>query len=406
MDFLYTFLNFLQPGILWPELAPYRPLLVISAIGAIVGFFRNSIYPRSEAFLHPAFLYMVIFLMVQVLSLYYGGVDSMLVEIDFWSTYMLFVTISILLINDARSLERYVWGMIIGSMVVVFYGIYAVYASLPAAVGGRAGAFGMYENHNDYSFIIIMVLPFIYMYWKSQASTSIRLLLMLFLLACVFGIFLSLSRGGMLALVVEVGLIVIIAMDKKKRFRYLLMLSILGVAAISYQWAAREANQGDIYTVEDSEYSREELWKAGKNMVKEHPWLGVGSRRFGEFSQEYGEISHDNINKNAHNTYIEVIADSGLIGFVPFVLMFLSLIRELKSSATHFAQEPLGPILKATLISLYAIMFRALFDAKAHDWSLYVLCVIGISCVILRRHIATVEHEKNAVTIPEEVADA
>jgi hypothetical protein len=85
--------------------------------------------------------------------------------------------------------------------------------------------------------------------------------------------------------------------------------------------------------------------------------------------------------------------------------MLLSLIRELKSSITHPAQEPLETILKATLISLYAIMFRALFDAKAHDWSLYVLCVIGICSVILRRHTATMEHEKNAATVAEEVAD-
>ena len=275
--------------------------------------------------------------------------------------------------------------MMVGSMVVVIYGIYAVYAGLPAAVGGRAGAYGMYENHNDYSFIIIMILPFIYMYWKSQTGGALRLLLLFFMITSVLGILLSLSRGGMLALVLEAMLIIIIAVDRTKRFRYLFLIAVMGVVGVGYQWAAREANQGDSYTAADAEYSRIELWKAGKNMVLSRPLLGIGSRRFGEFSEDYGEISGENRGKNSHNTYVEVVATSGLLGFIPFVLMLWSLIRGLKSSVSRNADEWLDMVIKATLISLYAIIFRALFDAKAHDWSLYVLCVIGIACVSLQR---------------------
>jgi hypothetical protein len=62
--------------------------------------------------------------------------------------------------------------------------------------------------------------------------------------------------------------------------------------------------------------------------------------------------------------------------------------------------------LKATLISLYSIMFRDLFDAKAHDWSLYVLCAIGMSYVMLRRSIEAEEHETTDVMVQEEAADA
>ncbi|GAB4507877.1 MAG: hypothetical protein Tsb0026_05010 [Sulfuricaulis sp.] len=404
MDFIYTFLNFLQPGILWPEYADLRPLFIISVIVGIIGFLRISQYPRTEAFRQPAFVYLAFFIIAQVLSVHYSGVDSMLQEIDYWNVYILFVAISIFLINSPAALERYVWGMIVGSMVIVFYGIYAVYAALPAAVGGRAGAYGMYENHNDYSFIIIMVLPFIYMFWRTR-SGMVRLFLLFLLLSCVLGMFLSLSRGGILAMVLETGLIVIFALEKEKRFRYLFLISIIGASAIGYQWAAREANQGESYTAEQAEYSRIELWKAGKNMITSKPLLGVGSRRFGELSEEYGEISGWDRGKNAHNTYIEIAATSGLIGFFSFMLMLRSILRCLKTSVTHSGLQSLEPIRTAALISLYAIMFRALFDAKAHDWSFYVLCVIGITYVMLLRSAKVAEKDKADTSPLQNAAD-
>ena len=402
MDFLYSFFTFLQPGTLWPELAAYRPIFVLSVVAGAVGLVRRPPFPRAVAFAQPAFRYLMFFIAAQVLSVYYSGVSSMLEELGYWYVYPMFVAISILLISSALALKRYVWGMITGSTAVVLYGLYAVYAKLPSAVQGRAGAYGMYENHNDYSFVIIMVLPFLYLYWRAETGGFRRTLLALSMLACVAGIFLSLSRGGMLALVLELGLIVLLAVDRKRRALPLLLLALFGSAAISYQWAMRAENQGESYTYEDAENSRIELWKAAKNMALTHPLLGVGSRRFPEFSQAYGEIGHDGRGKVAHNTYVEIIATSGLLGVIPFILMLRSILRALKVPAGASAPQCFDATRRAALISLYATMFRALFDAKAHDWSFYTLCVIAIAYTALQHSLQTGESVKDHVPVPRE----
>ena len=399
MDFYYSFLNFVQPGILWSALAPYRPIFMLSLIAAAVGLVRRSQYPRGVAFAQPAFRYLILFIMAQVVSVYYSGASSMLQELGYWYLYPMFVALSILLISSVAALKRYVWGMITGSMVVVLYGIYAVYAELPAAMEGRAGAYGMYENHNDYSFIIIMVLPFLYLYWRDETGTLRRMLLALSMLACVAGVFLSLSRGGMLALVLELGLIALLAVDRKRRTLLLTLIVLLGSVAISYQWAKRAANQGARYTYADAENSRLELWKAAGNMVLAHPLLGVGSRRFREFSRDYGEISHDNRGKVAHNTYAQVVATSGLLGLIPFLLMIRSMIRALKVPPGESVPPALDAIRIAALISLYTLIFRALFDAKAHDWSFYVLCAIAITYTALRQSLQSDESSKDDVPV-------
>lgn len=399
MDFMYAFFTFLQPGILWPEFTAYRPILVLSMVAVAVGLVRRSRYLRTVAFAQPTFHYLMLFIAAQVLSVYYSGASSMLEELGFWYVYPLFVAISILLINSAPALKRYVWGMITGSMVVVLYGIYAVYAKLPSALGGRAGAYGMYENHNDYTFIIIMVLPFLYQYWRVETGKLGRILLALPILACVVGVFLSLSRGGMLALVLEMGLIVLLAVDRKWRIPLLLLLALFSSAAIGYQWAMRAKNQAG-YTYEDAENSRIELWKVGWNMFLAHPLLGVGSRRFQEFSRNYGEISHDNRGKVAHNTYVQIIATSGLLGLIPFLLMLGSMVRALKVPAGASAPSWFDAIRTAALISLYAMVFRSLFDAKAHDWSFYMLCVMAITYTALQHSLQTGESIKDDAPIP------
>ena len=390
MSFLYSCLTFVQPGILWPEIADLRPVIVVTLLGFAIGLPRRSDYPRRDVFTHPIFVCLLIFSFAQVVSVYYSGIASMLDEFSFWSAYPLFVVISILLISNPVALKRYVLGMIAGSMVVVLYGIYAVYAQLPSAIQGRAGAYGLYENHNDYSFIIIMVLPFIYMYWRSQSGMPgliRRGLLALCMVACVVGIFLSLSRGGMLALVLQVVLIVLFGMQGRRRLFLLPILAVAGVAAIVYQWNTRAENQGANYTASQAESSRFELWRIARKMIEAKPLLGVGSRRYREFSQDYGEVSHDNRGKVSHNTYLEILTGSGLIGFTPFALMVYYMFRELRRRPRHPGPPWLDATRTAALISFCSILARALLDAKPHDWSFYVLFSIGLTCGALQRQI-------------------
>src|SRR5262249_31552939 len=201
MSFLYPFINFLQPGMLWPDLASLRPMLVVSALALLAALWRHSTYERGEAWRSKEFVWLVVFVIAQGLSVYKSGAAQMLEELGFWYVFLLYVAVSVVLIRDEETLSRYVWGTMIGSLVVVVYGLYAVPAWGGYRATGRAGAYGMYENHNDYTFIIIQSLPYLYMFWRREAKVLRRLLLMAGMLACVTGVAMSMSRGGIIALV-------------------------------------------------------------------------------------------------------------------------------------------------------------------------------------------------------------
>ncbi len=388
MNFIYPFMHFLQPGILLPEIADLRPMLVASFIALFVGIMSKSQYPRTEAWTHPAFKWMLVFVVLQVLSLHSSGILYMIGELTYWYVYPMFVVISVLLISNVNAVRRYVWGMILGGMVVVAYGIYSVPAQIGYGVTGRAGAYGMYENHNDFTFIILQLLPFIYMFFRVTRSFILRILLLTFACLCVAGIFMSLSRGGILGLILESLLIVLMGMQSKKRLLLIPFIVVAAIGAISYQWTMREENQAGNYTAEDAKSGRFELWKAGVLMGLKNPFLGTGSRRFAEFAPDYYDLSHDMKGKVSHNTYVEVLAGSGIFGLGSFLAIFYYLAKGLHKVG-RTADPWLDAASRATLIGLYTVLFRGLLDAKPHDWSLYVFCAIGLACILLYQKVVT-----------------
>lgn len=389
MSFFYPFLIFLQPGIFWPDLAEYRPLIVAAFVGLLIGLSRPSEYSRRIAFAHPIFVWLLIFIFAQVLSVRHGGLLTMLNEFSFWMVYPIFVAVSIILIPNAVALRRFVWGMIVGGMFLVVYGMYALYAGIGDAVSGRASAYGMYANSNDYTFIIIQILPYIYMYWRIEIGVIRRIFLGLSIVACGMGILLSLSRGGILALVLEATLIVLIGMKGKRRLILLPVLGLASAIAIGYQFSQREVNdaQNSNYTAQDSAAGRRELWRAGIAMFIDKPLLGVGSRQFGEQSRFYGDITRSHWGYPAHNTYVEILSGSGLVGFVAFALMSYNLLRELWRRPKKNVLPWLDATRTATLIAFCSIVFRAYFASKQTDWSFYTLCAIGLACCLLQRQI-------------------
>ena len=391
MEFLYPFLNYLQPGILWPQIAPYKPMLIASLIAGFATL-RGSAKPNpalTKAYLtHPSVKWLLFYVVVQVISVYYSGVLGMLEKLDFWDVFAIFTVISLYMIKDAKSLRRYVWGTILGSGYVIFYALHAVAVNAPwiQIQDGRAGAYGMYMNQNDYSFIIIMVFPFAYLYLRTCRHFWQKLLLAAVMIGGIIGVMLSLSRGGVLALVLEALLIVGTTMRGGRRALVLAIMAVLGTIASVHLFAAREADQAGVYTLKDSEDTRFQLWNAARVMWEAHPILGVGSMRFSEFAPKYAPISRDDRGKVAHNTYLEIAADTGTLGLGSFLLMLWGAWAGIRHARLQDATgDGVIEAQVAAKVMMLGLLFRASFDAKEYDWSFYFLVVVAIATSTLSR---------------------
>lgn len=385
MSFFYPFATFMQPGILWPWLAQFKPILVLSVIAVMFAMAQkhHSFRQQLSYYGHTTFISMLVYVALQVISVHYSGLASMLEEFQLWYVFVLQMAISLLLLPDLAALRRYVWGFMLGGSFVVGYGLW-VFFTRPANLSGRTvGAYGMYENHNDYTFMAISLLPYAWMMLMSQKGIWARTMLVTLSAACIGGVVVSLSRGGILVLSLEVAWLVAVTTRGSRRAFLLGGFLLCAPVVIVHQFIARDAGRTNDYTINEAQSSRFELWEAAGSMIKAHPLLGIGSHRFREFSSDYGEISHDNRGKVTHNTYLEIAAGSGLLGLTAFVVMAWAALaplvrirrqeRDMNNSLAH--------IRTATVIATSCFLIRANLDAKIFDpviYTLLTLAVVGV----------------------------
>ena len=80
--------------------------------------------------------------------------------------------------------------------------------------------------------------------------------------------------------------------------------------------------------------SRFEIWSAVRNMFTAFPLMGVGEGDFYRLSSviSFAKSEFLNLNQgeNAHNYFLQVIAENGLIGFGVFVLLFILPYRAIR----------------------------------------------------------------------------
>ena len=115
------------------------------------------------------------------------------------------------------------------------------------------------------------------------------------------------------------------------------------------------------------------MWETGWNMVRAHPWLGVGPERVGPRFEEFmprweGELP-DAYYGHLHNVYIHYAAERG----VPTALVLLWLLfRVLGDCRAALARVPRGRnddrfLLHGTLAATLAVMIVGCFDLTLGD---------------------------------------
>lgn len=72
--------------------------------------------------------------------------------------------------------------------------------------------------------------------------------------------------------------------------------------------------------------NRFDYWNAALGMFKDHPILGVGVDRFGEYYREYAvqnQVVQGQIADNAHSIYMQLLSTGGLFLFIPYAMLVL-----------------------------------------------------------------------------------
>ncbi len=153
--------------------------------------------------------------------------------------------------------------------------------------------------------------------------------------ACLLGIgvFLTGSRSYYLAL--AAGSLILFCMRGWRTFLYgaLAVLLFLSVLLITAPYVKERIMSINVHHTDESGRERFFLWKSALLMIRGHPWTGVGYKRWKDVIPEYYNRFPDwKITKasvaHAHNSFLTIAAETGLIGLFLFLGFWISLLYE------------------------------------------------------------------------------
>ncbi len=222
---------------------------------------------------------------------------------------------------------------------------------------------GLLGNPAFFAMIFGMVLPFNF---RALLEAKRRLSRMIYVMlggGMLFALYLCYNRAGYLGALLALLFMSLLYPQFRKRFLPLLLVAGIIIAIFwgqiseSYVITERVGAQGPIAY-------RLNAMKIGWRMASANLVFGRGYGNFGYLYPKYAsDWTQSNVQAAPHNTYINILVSSGLVGFLPYVAMFLAIVYQglllwRRGRDNHSIDRPwLACMLAATVVYTATIFF-------------------------------------------------
>jgi O-antigen ligase len=355
--------------------------LVLSWFAVITAGERER---RQQIFSPQAFLFVLIFFVG------WAAVSAVWAEdtgaaIGATTRYLPNAMLFLIVFAGVRTRKQLLW--VVGSLVVgaVVAAGYGMVAGPPPDDPGRA-AIG---NANETAASLVMggtlaaALAF-----TLRGKPVLRVLTAVAVPLCVFSVFLTLSRGGLVAL--GASLIAAIVVAGRRRGPVLGLAAVAVLATVVYFGAFAPVEARDRILELEGGTGRTDIWTVGWRMVEDQPLVGVGAGNFPVASIQYllepgALLRTDFIVDNpkvAHNTYLNVLAELGVIGLALFLAIIafpLWWATRAVGFATQAGDRQLDVLARAMVVVIVGLLAADFFGSRQYSkqlWLLLSLCPV------------------------------
>lgn len=216
---------------------------------------------------------------------------------------------------------------------------------------------------------------------------------------CIFGVFLTVSRGGLIALSASL----IAAIVFSGRWRPVVVVSTVLVLAASFYYfavlAPREATEriaGSTQGETQLKEGRTTIWQIAERMVKAKPITGIGAGNFETTSRQYllqpGALGRSDLiistPRVVHNTYLGIAAELGLVGLAMFSILVLFSVGSALRAARYFSAigDRGGEALaRGLFVGLIGILVADTFISQEYNKQLWLLLALGPALLAIAR---------------------
>jgi O-antigen ligase len=322
---------------------------------------------------------------------------------DTWRGLAFLVAFSLFFGAVFREFGEDRWRRRLAGVVVGTGGLLTLVALLQAASGTTTiyglwkpthdyAVFGPYVNRNHFAGYLVMAIPLALAFtveafqalgraWRRrrvgwlalggpEGSAAIRQATVAMFL--VVGLLASQSRGGVVAFAVSTAALPLAFRHRRQAVVVIAAIAILGLAWIGLGGVIEGFEKRGL------EASRLVLWEDMARMIPRFPVLGVGFNAFGTAYLRYQTIWRMLFIGEAHNDYLQVLLDLGLVGSALVASLLVTLFRAAARAASR------TPLDAGILGALLALGFHALVD---FNWQIpaNALTYVALSALAVRR---------------------
>ena len=257
--------------------------------------------------------------------------------------------------------------------------------------------YGPYVNHNHYAGLMELLVPIPLVlslthltHEKERIAAGVAAAIM------VGTVFLSGSRGGMIAIFVELALLAVVLLRQKKTMRIALAAGAFAIVLVSLlAWLGGKeltSRVTSISTESRSEISggvRLSIDRDALRMARHKPILGWGLGTFPIVYPQFRSFYTNFFVNEAHNDYLQLLSEMGLLGVAVTIWFLIALYRRAFRKISNWMSEVSGAVTLACTLGFTGILVHSLFDfnlqVPANAALFYVLCSLAAAPALLQR---------------------
>lgn len=332
LGILYFITYYLTPAVVFGPLAQYRIQLIVAVLVILVSIpklVKSHIFATPQSFALLAMVLAVAMSMVYGAHWPGGAVAKLLAFIP--NVFAFFVVF----LHFSKK-----WQLVVLTLILMFVCSFVMIrgaleekhpmaadseattsdvdaASYQLAMRNDNGAWfyrlrGLGEIHdpNDFAQLLVSVIPLTFILWRRKRIVQNIVFVILPASVFLYGIFLTHSRGALLALTA-------VAFIAARRHIGTWLSVVFGVGLFAAATALQFAGGRDISASAGAD--RTSLWGQGLDVLKTHPIFGVGIDQLAEYTD---------VHLTAHNSLVVCAAELGLFGLICWCLFLFPTVRD------------------------------------------------------------------------------
>jgi len=232
-------------------------------------------------------------------------------------------------------------------------------------------SYGSFDHPNIFGFAMVLgIISTLWMFYEKKNSKIVTAFLYLALVSLVTGLYASLSRGAFLGL--AIALVIFFLKTHFSNMKKPLVVAGMSLAIIASLYSAPLFARSNINArlEQKSINEREIYFQQAKEIIKQHPIVGVGSGNYIAYLREKNPGNPSWTYQPVHNVFVLIWAELGVVGLLAFVGLYGTMImRALRNS-------PLGFCL---LLALLPAMFLDHWLWSLHFGIIFAGLIVGFN---------------------------